>query len=449
MLPGHYTMAGTTTGCPRVRKSPLRAKPKYGLNGSNFDDPSLRKLDYRSMNGNLPLARINDNGINNISVMARPSSDSGTQFEEGISNDLGETMNTFVGFNLKRAASNDDGGFVRGGINNRRVFNRRKNSRSPENTGKNLVMENVTILKRGEKIEDVVVPVKSHDEEKDNGVLVNTSLHVAENLVREGTRVSGGYFDGRVSEGCSDDSRRAADKKTEYQAVVGGSKFASARTVQKKKTKAPFRNSQVCPVSPSYDLTAKSDSCVGVVRELNKLGNDCVITSGDRLGPDPSTITKEVSSGLLRSVSTGSKFSEEINDVDLPVILPESVARRDSSMKSGTRPASSSAPTESPVPNSLWDWWAGPAYANSPSPRCLPLPKFFMRHKVRSNPTESNGLGGDEYKDNETTTAPESAIRDDKKQMPFDVKQLQIGITNQVGVDAFATRNLRRLLRLE
>lgn len=448
MLTGRYIMAGATTGYPRVRKSPLRAKPKSGGNGTNFDDPSMWKLDYRSMDGNLPSP--SSGSFNNISAMARPSSASGTLLEDCVSNDLGATMNTSAGFNLRKPESNNDEGFVRGWNNNRRAFNGGKNPKSAENTGKNLVMGNVTILKRGENIEDVVSCVKSADKEE-NDIIVKTSLHVAENPVRGGKRLSGGYFHGRISEGCSDYSRGAADKKTECQAVVGGSKFASARTVQKKKTKAPFRTSQVCPVSPSYDSTAKSYSRDGAVcvDELDKLGKNYVITSADRLGPDPSTILKDVSSGILRSVSTGSRFSEEIKDVDLPVILPELVTRRESSMKSGTRSASSSGPTESPAPNSLRDWWAGPAYTNSPSPSCLPLPKYFLRHKMRSNPMESNGLVGDDYTNIGTTTAPESAIRDNKKQIPLDVKQFPMGVTNQVGVDAFATRNLRRLLQLE
>jgi hypothetical protein len=62
---------------------------------------------------------------------------------------------------------------------------------------------------------------------------------------------------------------------------------------------------------------------------------------------------------------------------------------------------------------------------------------------------DSNGLGGDECKKNGTAIAPEAVIRDNKRQMPLDVKQSHVGITNQVGVDAFATRNLRRLLQLE
>jgi hypothetical protein len=76
------------------------------------------------MNGNLPSASYNNNGsINNISVIARPSSVSGKQFGDCISDDLGAPMNTFVGFNLKRLESNDDEGFmlqenlVRGGRN--------------------------------------------------------------------------------------------------------------------------------------------------------------------------------------------------------------------------------------------------------------------------------------------------------------------------------------------
>lgn len=444
-------MAGARTACPRVRKSPLRAKRKSGGNASNLDDPSLRKLDNWKMNGNLPSPGYNNNcSINSISVMTRPSSVSGKQFGDCISDDSGAHMNGFGGFNLRRPESNDDEGFIKGGNNNRRGFSGGKNCESAGKTGKNLVMGNVTILKRGEKIEDVVCGVRSADEENDT--LVETSPDVAENLVRGRTRVSGGYFHGRVSEGRSDDSRRAIDNKTQSQAVVGGSKFASARTVvQKKKTKAPFKTSQVCPVSPSYDLTAKSNNYNGAVcvDELDKLGNGFVVTSADRLGPDPSTISKEVSSGILRSVSTGSRFPEEINDLALQVNLSELVTRGEGSVKSGTSLASSSGLTESPIPNSLWEWWAGPAYTNSPSPRCLPLPKFFMRHKVRSSIVDSNGLGGDECKKNGTAIAPEAVIRDNKRQMPLDVKQSHVGITNQVGVDAFATRNLRRLLQLE
>lgn len=443
-------MAGVTTGRPRVRKSPLRAKRKSGGNASNLDDLSLRKLDNRKMNANFPSPSYKNNGsVNNISLLASSSSVTGNQVGDCIGDDSGVYMNTFVGFDLKRPESNHDEGFVKGGNYNRRAFSGGKISKSAGNAGRNLVMENVTILKRGEKIEDVVGGVRSVDEENDSPV--KTSPHAADSLVRDGTRVSRGNFYGRVSEGCSGDSRRAMDKKGQSEALVGGSKFASARTVQKKKTKAPFKTSQVCPVSPSYDSTAKSNNFDGAlcVDEVNKFGNGFVVTSADRLGPDPSRISKEVSSGILRPASTGSRSSEEINDEDLLVVLPELVTRADGSVKSETRPASSPVHTESPLPNSLWDWWAGPAYTSSPSPRCLPLPKFFMRHKARSNIIDSNELGGDECKNNGTVIAPEAAIRDNKKQMPLDVKQSHVGITHQTVVDAFATKNLRRLLQLE
>lgn len=448
--PAIIPMAGATTGRPRDRKPPLRAKCKSGGNASNLDDPSLTKLDNRKMNGNFPSPSYNNNGnVNNICLTASSFSVTGNQIGDCVGDDSGVPMNTFVSFDLKRPESNYDEGFIKGGNYNRRALRGGKISKSAGDTGKNLVMENVTILKRGEKIEDVVCGVRSVTEENDTPV--ETSPHVSESLFRDGTRVSGGYFHGRVSEGCPDDSRRATNKKGQPQAVVGVSKFASARTVQKKKTKAPFKTSQVCPVSPSYDSTANSNNLDGALclDEVDKFGNGLVVTSADRLGPDPSRISKEVSSGILRPVSTGSRSSEEINDGNPAVILPELVTRAEGSVKSGTRPASSPAPQESPVPNSLWEWWAGPAYTSSPSPRCLPLPKFFMRHKVRSDIMDSNGLGGDECKNNGTVIAPEAAIRDNKKQMPLDVKQSYVDNTHQIGVDAFATKNLLRLLQLE
>jgi len=101
--------------------------------------------------------------------------------------------------------------------------------------------------------------------------------------------------------------------------------------VQKKKTKAPFKTSQVCPVSPSYDSTGKSNNFDGAlcVDEVDKFGNGFVVTSTDRLGPDPSRISKEVSAGILRSASTRNRSSEEINDENMLVVLPELVTRVD------------------------------------------------------------------------------------------------------------------------
>jgi hypothetical protein len=72
----------------------------------------------------------------------------------------------------------------------------------------------------------------------------------------------------------------------------------------------------------------------------------------------------------------------------------------------------------------LWYWWAGPAYPNSPSLRCLPLLKCFMQHKARSNPMDPHGLRGDECKNNGIAIAPEATIRNNKKQMPLDVNNL-------------------------
>lgn len=132
-----------------------------------------------------------------------------------------------------------------------------------------------------------------------------------------------------------------------------------------------------------------------------KSDDDLVITSTERLGPDPSVLPKE-RSGILRSFSSGISVPETVEDS--MSMLPPAFGFGGSSQNLD----SVSVGTDHNVKISplLKENWSVPAFRNSPPPSSLPLPKFFVRQNGNS------------------TTA-------------------------QVRVDTSATRDLRRLLGLE
>lgn len=313
----------------------------------------------------------------------------------------------------------DDGQFgVPKGTPRRRKDFVRKNLNTDGNPGKNLLMGNVTILKRGEKIEDVVAN-KSSDEEESR---------------RVGTRVS------EMNSGRGLFVREEKKSLEQYPSRIRAKKPAM-------KTKAVARVSQVCPVASSSVMNSKDV-------EIDKVDNGGKEDFLSRLGPEPNVLLKEVGSGSLRCVPSGSRLSDANFDDDR-VGEPESNKRSSGSvciMEPGSIPVeiprvktpdNFAGQTPEPVEHSnggfLFEKWAGPAYANSPSPRCLPLPKFFIRHKVRLNTPE-------EAIDIKKSEIPESP---NEIQPALPVERSNISMFSHGGFDVFATRNLRRLLQLE
>eukprot|EP01018_Ginkgo_biloba_P031294 Gb_27319 [translate_table: standard] len=127
---------------------------------------------------------------------------------------------------------------------------------------------------------------------------------------------------------------------------------------------------------------AKYQECDG--GSLHKTIDNLIITSTERLGPDPSVLPKE-GSGILRSASTGMKVSEATMGNDLSIMMKEfqSVSSFESDCLKVGRPPNSDNQKGSASPVFELEKWAGPAYSNSPPPSSLPYPKFSMQ-QVRS-----------------------------------------------------------------
>lgn len=99
-----------------------------------------------------------------------------------------------------------------------------------------------------------------------------------------------------------------------------------------------------------------------MAEKVNRMMGDFLTTQREPLGPDPAFISNQ-SQGMLRSVSAGFEVSEEMGF--------------ESGIKRTTSASSHLKVPNFPVLNS--EKWAGPAFSNSPSPRCLPLPSFFVK----------------------------------------------------------------------
>eukprot|EP01018_Ginkgo_biloba_P023884 Gb_08808 [translate_table: standard] len=324
-------------------------------------------------------------------------------------------------------------------------FNRkpRKTDRQP---GRNLAMEKVTILKRGETIKKFVQD-KSSDDAENRQDTARARLFADNNHVKA-----------RVAADDNDVSRRdgATVHDNKAKSIVETFKMGSAAAVHRKKAKAEPEaskvGSKVSYLKTSNNTYTNARPGVGGGSNHNhgnpsKSVNDLVITSTERLGPDPSIISKGAS-GLLSSVSAESKFSEAIGDEELSVMSKEfgvgSNSEGEGNVKIG-RPPVSSDQRESSFPFFVAEKWAGPTYSNSPSPSCLPLPKF----KVRPNAADSLDLAGLQIKANKTNCAPKCPFGDEESQSVIPRVQSSANLTNQVGVDAFATRSLLHLLRLD
>eukprot|EP01018_Ginkgo_biloba_P023883 Gb_08807 [translate_table: standard] len=330
---------------------------------------------------------------------------------------------------------------------NCKIFNRKPRKTDRQPSCRNLAMEKVAILKRGETIKKFVQDRSSDDAEN------------RQDPARARLFADNNHVKARVAGDDNDVSRRdgAAVHGNKAKYIVETFKTGSAAAIYRKKTKAePDASkvgSKITSLKTSNNTYTDARPGVGGGGSSHnhgnpcKSGNDLVITSTKRPGPDPSIISKGAS-GLLRSVSAESKFSEAIGDEELSVMSKEFGVRSHSegevNVKIGSPPVSSDR-AESSFPFFVAEKWAGPTYSNSPSPSCLPLPKF----KVRPNAADSFDLERLQTKANKTNCSPGSPFGDKETQSAFPRGQSSANPTNQVGVDAFATRNLLRLLRLE
>lgn len=243
--------------------------------------------------------------------------------------------------------------------------------------GKHIVMEKVTILKRGETL-------KAKENDKKNQI--KEKLTLTENNV---------------------EARLSNPKKNK-------SVWAS-RTASNAPGDATQKTNQAArPAKPKVTDTS------------------VVITSTERLGPDPSVLPKE-GSGILQSIAAAMK-STEITGNGIPVTLKDSASSDGIDSIQAESPPSSCDHLGGSSPVLEMEKWAGPAYSNSPPPSSLPFPKFSMQ-QMRSIATDL--IDASEGEKN-----IDQVLQTQKK------VQSSNGSSIQFGFDVSATQDLRRLLGL-
>lgn len=232
--------------------------------------------------------------------------------------------------------------------------------RTEKKLGSNMAMEQVTILKRGEAIQNAV----------ETGTELSAPLIGRKGLLKDAVPVNNVGTTMRV--------------EPEKFSGIGASKV-------------------VPKVAASGDANAMKmiKKNMGNAEKPQKPDDDLVITSTERLGPDPSVLPKE-RSGILRFFSSGISVPETVED-SMSMSPPAFGSGGSSQNLDSVTVGTDHDVKISPLPK---EKWSVPAFCNSPPPSSLPLPKFSFRQ---------NGY---------STTA-------------------------QVRVDTSATRDLRRLLGLE
>lgn len=236
--------------------------------------------------------------------------------------------------------------------------------RTEKKLGKKLAMEQVTLLKRGETIQNAV---------ETGGELGPLPIGKQERLLKDRVPVSN----------------------------VG-----TAMQVVPQKSKGIGASKVVPKVANSDDANAKKmiKKNVGDAEKSQKLDDDLVITSTERLGPDPSVLPKE-RSGILRSFPSGISVPEAVED-NLSMLPLAFGSGGSSQCLDSVKIGTDHDLKMYPLLTFELRKWSVPAFCNSPPPSSLPLPKFSARQNGKS------------------TTA-------------------------QVRVDTSATKDLRRLLGLE
>lgn len=99
---------------------------------------------------------------------------------------------------------------------------------------------------------------------------------------------------------------------------------------------------------------------------VSKKTGSLMLSSKETLGPDPTIVTKNRTLTSRSVSSKESKAAAPPSAPKLPGLKPEK-AERGNSIKNHN------------FPTLISEKWAGPAYTNSPSPSCLPFPKFATK----------------------------------------------------------------------
>lgn len=275
---------------------------------------------------------------------------------------------------------------------------------------KNLVMEKVTILKRGETIKNAV----GKDPDKRSQVRQKSSSHSSDRVI-------------------------VNNVETRLSSLKRNKTSWASRTVSKVSGDESKTNQD-----PRY-TDCEDINLPEMIDDLN--------ISTDPLGPDPSVLPKE-GSGILQSVSSGVKASEAMGN-ELPKMLKEfqSVSFEGVDYSKVGNPSSSGF--ASPVFES--EKWAGPAYSNSPPPSSLPFPKFYMQtmRSIAMDLIDANQCSNNvEVMDSslvspsEDKVHPPLPIAPEKAQSTFTAVR-SCSNSLQFGVDTSATQDLRRLLGLD
>lgn len=181
-----------------------------------------------------------------------------------------------------------------------------------------------------------------------------------------------------------------------------------------------------------------------------KMFDSLVITSTDPLGPDPSVLPKE-GSGIVQSVSEKMKATETSMGYGSQKESVSFVGDGFSQVGSPPTRCDNVKSFDSPV-FEMENYWAGPAYSNSPPPSSLPVPKF-SKQQMRS-------ISGDLIEASESFNKVGEAMKHAYEQVQigpiamgkakcFTALDQSHNSNIQVGFDVSATQDLRRLLRLD
>lgn len=352
-------------------KRPLTTPPKFDVDGALLGDP------FSSFYGQRPLYSYSS------------TNSSGQRF----------------GYSLQQSVSTrhyfHDPKLTMGNIVHTEAKGRRAGQQN-----KNLVMEKVTILKRGETIKNAL----GKDPDKKSQVRQKTS-HSSDRVIVNNV-----------------ESRLSSLKRNK-------SSWASKAVVK------------VCgDESKTNQVTRLTEDA-----NLAEMVDDLMIST-DPLGPDPSVLPKE-GSGILQS--SGVKASAAIGN-ELPKMLKEFQYVSSFDGVDDTKVGNpSSSGFASPVFES--EKWAGPAYSNSPPPSSLPFPKFYMQQmrSIAMDLIDANQCSNIvEDMDSSPVSPSEEKVHSalpvaPEKSQPTFAAVRSCSNSFQFGVDTSATQDLRRLLGLD
>lgn len=363
----------------------------------------------------------------NIYFLQRPTSTSTKINADGGL--LGDSFSIFYGqrpfgsYSSANLSGQRFGNSLQQSVSTRHYFHDAKNSmgnivhteakgRRGGQHSKNVAMEKVTILKRGETINNAA----GKDPDKKSQVRQKSSSHSSDRVIVNNV-----------------ETRLSSLKRNKSSWV--------SRAVSK-----------VSGDETKINQSPRHTDCED--GNLPEMINDLLITSTDPLGPDPSVLPKD-RSGILQSVSSGVKASEATGN-DLPKMLKDSQSVASFDGIDYTKVGSpSSSGFASPVFES--EKWAGPAYSNSPPPSSLPFPKFYMQQmrSIATDLMDANLCSKNvESMDSSRVLPSEEKVHSLLPIVPEKAQSTFAAVRScpnslQFGVDTSATQDLRRLLGLD